>query len=177
MPRVYRTAEDKLVIGHYLDESLPTQLGLAFVGEYSLDRLPPLNQQEYWQEQDGVIVSATPLDTLKAVKWERVKAERDRREAGGFEYLEKVFDSDPTSVIRLTVAVAAARTAKGGGSNLSYYWTLADNTVVEMTADEFIALPLALADNANTLHQHARTLRGQINAATTAEEIAAIPDW
>ncbi|MDT8901175.1 DUF4376 domain-containing protein [Anaeroselena agilis] len=118
------------------------------------------------------------LDALKAAKWEAVKAERDRREAGGFEYLGNIFDSDPTSVIRLTVAVAAARSAiSAGQTGLSFAWTLQDNTVATLSVDEFIGLPLALAANANDLHQHARVLRERIYAATTAEEIQAIPDW
>jgi hypothetical protein len=135
-------------------------------------------RRQGWEEKPAGWTPPVPLDVMKIAKWEAVKAERDRLEAGGFEYLDRVFDSDPTSVIRLTVAVAAARTAIAAGqTGLSFAWTLADNTVATLTADEFIGLPLALAANADTLHQHARGLREQINAATTAEEISAIPDW
>lgn len=118
------------------------------------------------------------LDEVKAAKWSKVKAERDRLEASGFIYLDKTFDSDPTSVIRLTVAVEAARAALAGGmTGMSFDWTLQDNTVATLTAEEFIGLPLALAANADALHQHARALREQIDAATTAEEVEAIPVW
>jgi hypothetical protein len=132
-----------------------------------------------WRDDLADDWQPTPaLDVLRAAKWEAVKAERDRREAAGFTYLGKVFDSDPTSVIRLTVAVAAARSAISTGvTGLSFTWTLQDNTVATMSAEEFIGLPLALADNANTIHQHARGLREQIEAATTAEDIEAIPVW
>lgn len=130
------------------------------------------NQRYIWVE------NTPPLADRKEDKWAAVKTERDRREAAGFAYLGKTFDSDPTSALRLTVAASAARASLDGGqTGLTFDWTLQDNTVLTMTAEEFIALPLALADSANTLHQHARHIRAQIEAATTGAEIDALPDW
>lgn len=119
------------------------------------------------------------LDVLKAAKWEAVKVERDRHEqCDGFEHKGRIFDSDHDAIDRLLVAKDAVEDAAAAGTPFTLDWTLKDNSVWEgMTAADFAGLTISIAIAKNVVHQHARALREQIEAATTAEEIAAIPDW
>lgn len=124
------------------------------------------------------IVEYTPpcatLEEEKAAAWKNIKAERNRREQAGVPYLGKVIDSDPTSVQRISIAVQAAQAAIGAGQDLSLDWTCQDNSVLTMTAEQVVGMSVVLAQYSTGLHQIARELREQIEAATTAEEVQAV---
>jgi hypothetical protein len=96
------------------------------------------------------------------------------RETQGFPYLGKVFDSDPRSVQRISVAVAAAQAALGAGAPFSIDWTCADNSTITMDGQQMAALPVAFAIWGDALHQQAKALRAQIEAATTVEDVQAV---
>lgn len=129
-----------------------------------------------WDWPTHAWIDTRTLDGLKAGKWEQIKAVRDRLEAEGFPYLGRTFDSDPVSVQRITTVVLAAQAAVAGGQPFSIDWTCADNSVLTMTAQQVLGLPVALATYGNTLHETARALRELIASASTAEAVAAI-DW
>ncbi|HWR42781.1 DUF4376 domain-containing protein [Sporomusa sp.] len=114
------------------------------------------------------------LDGAKTSKIAEMKTKRDTLEQSGFTYLGKVFDSDPKSVQRISVAVLAAQVAIANNQSLSFNWTLADNSTITMTAAEFVGLPIALAQHANELHEKYRALKEQIEACTTVAEVEAI---
>lgn len=103
-----------------------------------------------------------------------IKSKRDQLEQSGVPYLGKVIDSDTVSVQRIAIAVQAAQAAISAGVEFALDWTCADNTVLTMTAAEVVGMSVALAQHADSLHQTARGLRERIEAATTAEELAAI---
>ncbi len=114
------------------------------------------------------------IDVARERRWSEIKLERDQREAGGFPYLGKVFDSDPRSVQRILGAVLAAQVAVTNDLDFSIDWTVADNSVVTLSADELIAMPAALAAYANHLHAVSRDLRVLIDAAETVEEVRGV---
>lgn len=114
------------------------------------------------------------LAELKAAKWNEIKAERDRREQSGVPYLNKVIDSDTVSVQRISIAVQAAQAAISAGVAFSLDWTCADNTVLTMTACQVVGMAVSLAQYSNQLHQIARGLREQTEAAATLGEIDVI---
>lgn len=131
------------------------------------------------KQEDGTLafVYVEPVESLddaKAAQWATIKAERDRLEMAGVTYLGKVFDSDSLSVQRIGIAVQAAQAAKATGQPFTVDWTTTDNTVIPLTADEIIGLPLALAAFSNNLHIIAREFRDQIEEATTVDEVKAI---
>lgn len=133
--------------------------------------------RQYRKNADGQPERIEPVESLddaKVVQWATIKAERDRLEMSGVAYLGAVFDSDALSVQRIGIAVQAAQAAKSAGQPFSVDWTTADNTVVTLTAEEVIGLPLALAAYSNSLHVTARELRDQIEAAATVDEVKAI---
>jgi len=117
---------------------------------------------------------APALDELKAAKKAEINAERDRREISGFPYLGKTFDSDQRSHSRITTAVQAAQAAMAVGQPFLIEWTCADNSTIELTGEQMVGVPVAFAMYGNALHQTARSLKTQVDAAQTAEEVASI---
>ncbi|MDR7867600.1 MAG: DUF4376 domain-containing protein [Sporomusaceae bacterium] len=133
----------------------------------------------------GQIVEYTlpgPVPAAAAtIKRAAINAERNRREQLGFTYLGKTFDSDQTSVIRINAAVNTAVAAILANGTFSVTWTCADNTTIDLGAQQFLGLAGALAAHSDGLHQTARTLKTAVDAAmaagATAAEIEALPTW
>lgn len=114
------------------------------------------------------------FEELKELKWSEIKFERDRLEQSGAPYLGKTLDSDTVSVQRIAIAVQAAQAAIAEDQLFTLSWTMQDNTAVEMDAAQVVGMSVALAQYSDGLHQTARALREQIEAAETAEEINVI---
>ena len=119
-------------------------------------------------------VDPRTLGDLKATKWTAIKQARDAQEAGTFPFLDKFIDSNPRSVQRITTAVQYADAAQREGTPFAIEWTCADNSVLLLNGPAMQGMPVALAQYANTLHERARALRSQIEAATSTEELDAI---
>lgn len=111
---------------------------------------------------------------LRANKWAQIKAERDRLEQSGVPYLGKILDSDTVSVQRIAIAVQAAQAAIAAGQPFTLEWTTQDNTPLTMNAGQVVGMSVALAMYSDSLHQAARALREQIEAAETVEELEVI---
>lgn len=114
------------------------------------------------------------LEELKACKWVEIKAERDKQEQSGVPYMGNVLDSDTLSVQRISIAVQAAQAAIAAGQEFALGWTCADNTTLNMTAEQVIGIPVALAQYSNSLHEKARLVRVALNNAESVEEVEAI---
>jgi hypothetical protein len=114
------------------------------------------------------------LDQVKATRWSEVKRHRDLLEASGFPYLGKRIDSDSRSVQRINTVVQAAQAAAGVGQPFAVVWTCADNSPLSLDAVAVLGMPVALAQYANDLHQTCKTLRAQIQDATSTAEVEAI---
>ncbi len=118
--------------------------------------------------------TAPKLEEVKSAKWEEVKVKRNQLEQAGCPYMGGVLDTDQVSIQRVAIAVQAAQAAIGMGVEFTLDWTMQDNSIVGMTAQEVCGMPLTLALYSNQLHTTARGLRQQIEAAASAEEVAAI---
>lgn len=114
------------------------------------------------------------LEQVKTDKREQINSMRDNLEQSGFPYLDKVIDSNPVSVQRITVAVQAAQAAIGAGQPFAITWTCQDNSTLDLDAVGMMGMPVALAMFANTLHETARAKKELIDAATTIEEVEAV---
>lgn len=108
----------------------------------------------------------TPLAVVQSLKWAEIKAERDRRTTGGFVYLDKIFDSDIVSVAKINGAAIEAL------SNPEYTetWTLADNSLLAMSAEQIIGMASALRSHASSLQHTGTELRNQIFAELGEDE-------
>lgn len=133
-----------------------------------ISKLPP---QPFMRWVDGAWVDVRDLEQKKADKWEEVKAARDAAEHGGFTWDGSAFDSDPGSQTKI---IGAAQLANMSPASFLMDWTLKDNTVRTLTGAQMIAVGQALGVHVNAQHVLGRTLRQQIEAATTAAEVAAI---
>lgn len=114
------------------------------------------------------------LPEAQASKWEEIKRARDGAEFGGFTHDGRAYDSDLASVQRISGAVSMAMIAAGAGEPFSKDWTLADNSVVTLSGEEMISVGMALGSHVSDVHATARTLRAQIEAASTLEQVNAI---
>ena len=117
-----------------------------------------------------------PLDDLKAAKREEINKARDAAEQGGFEYLGKVFDSDPVSCQRIALASQTALISKQASQEFSVEWTCQDNSKILLSADDTIGLSVALTQWSNICHVKASELKALVDQATTQEEVDAI-NW
>ena len=110
-------------------------------------------------------VDLRTLDEIKAQKWAEIKSQRDQLEFGGFEFDGDIYDSDQVSQGRILGAASAG---------LSQVWTLADNTTVNLTADQLVQLYQALQTHTASVHQRGRIAREAIMSATTKEDVEAV---
>jgi hypothetical protein len=123
------------------------------------------------------IVPAPPGPTLEESK-ETLRAaintERNRREMGGFTYLDKTFDSDQTSVTRINAAVNTAVAAILTISVFSVEWTCKDNSTIALDAQQFLGLASALAQHSNAQHVRGRGLKDQTEAAQSEADLVVV---
>lgn len=194
---IYNTEEIITVIGQDAetgeDITETTEPGTVIIG-YGEDTFePPIpdsfvpitnEEQElyctgkYIRGEDGKPVKrpayVPTLEELKVAKWDEIKAERDRRERLPLDYLTKQFDFDDISSQRLQWAIDAARSALFLGETFVITWTCYDNSTIDLTAEQVIGIPIAVAQRTDSLHQTARALREQIEVAETVEALEAI---
>jgi len=117
----------------------------------------------------------TILDnSYKEQTWERLKAVRDAAEYGGFTYNGAVFDSDETSVRRITGAVTLAMIAQSTGEPYSETWILADNSTMQLDAQGVIGLGVAMGAHVKALFARSVAARIEVEAATTKAQLDAI---
>lgn len=134
--------------------------------------------QEYAEEEitlgvDGCyyLKGFAPLEELREAKRKEINTARDNAEQGGFEYLGKMFDSDPVSCQRIALASQTAMMAKTAGQEFNVIWTCQDNSTIELNADAMISVSVALTEWSNTCHTKASALKERLAQATNEDEI------
>lgn len=123
-----------------------------------------------WDDETAQWIDARDLDQLKAAKWEEIKVARSTAEYGGFTWDGSTFDSDAASQQRIIGASQLATLTP----SLEIDWTLSNNTVRTLNAQEMNEVGMALGAHVNAQYVHARTLRQQISDAQTTQELASI---
>lgn len=114
------------------------------------------------------------IQTKKQRMIEQVNSKRDELEESGFIYMGKLIDSDSRSVQRISTAVQAAQIAITINTPFQLDWMCADNTILILTAEQLLGMPVALATHANAIHIYGRSVKDIINNATTSTELDAI---
>lgn len=114
------------------------------------------------------------LVALKADKWDAIKAARDAAINAPLFTPHGTFDSDPISRANIAGDMAIAQTLAGASPPFSIIYTLADNTSVVLDTPGMVSVGLALGAKVQAAFATARALRGQIDAATTADAINSI---
>jgi len=175
----YLFNSDKFCFGTISGE--PNHEDLAERGEFAVFSEIILPIEEVGLDENNNVIQITPpplpIEELREIKWQEIRAHRDRLEQSGMPYLNSRLDTDPISVQRIAMAAQAARLAiEGGHSPDAFFleWTMQDNSNIDMTAMQVMMMPAILAQYANILHEVARELRERINEAQTQEELDAI---
>lgn len=116
------------------------------------------------------------LDDLRRLRRDEVNAWRNSKEFAPFAWQGMVFDADADAQRRLQLAALSAQQSVMAGTQPepAIDWTLADNTTVTLTATQLLAAAQAMGSSINAAHQAARTIKMQIEAASTAEQLMAI---
>lgn len=150
---------------------------VALVGGDGYEHIDWAQETPIPQAELDAALSSVSLSLAKVNKRAQINAARDDEEAGGFSYLGKRFDSDAQAIKRLYGAAMAAQAAIAGGAtptDVMVTWTTADGTTIDLTYQQAAAVPVVMAQVAGGLHAKARTLKAQVDAATTVEQVEAI---
>lgn len=136
-------------------------------------------EQEVEQGFDGAwylqgFAPQKTIEDLKIAKRDEINAARDAAEQGGFEYMGKVFDSDPISCQRISCAAQAMQLSALAEDTPTITWTCQDNSTIDLTPTDLLGLVGALAAWSNSCHIKATALKEQINSCQTAEALAQI---
>lgn len=156
------------------DQTKLCEVGIGTDSEFYLSI--GMTEQEVEQAYDGnwYLKGYAPeqsLADLKIAKREEINRARDAAEQGGFSYLGKPFDSDTVSCLRISCAAQSMELAP---SSSTITWTCQDNSTIDLTPTDLKGLVATLAMHSNTCHEKATALKEKIEAAQTAEELAAI---
>ena len=121
-----------------------------------------------WVYEDRPQAPEPTIDELKVLKRAEINQARDNAEQGGFEYMGKVFDSDQVSCIRISTAAQAMQYAD---DTATITWTTQDNSTIDLNKSQLMGLVVALAQWSNVCHQKATSLKAQIDACASKEEL------
>lgn len=130
----------------------------------------------FWTWDNATMAAVDPrtLDELKAAAWNGIKAAREAAMAAPLATPYGTFDADADSRSNITDAVLMLQTLEALGTPSDITFTLSDNTDVVLTTSEMVTVGLLLGQQVQTAYGVGRTLRAQIDSATTAEEVGAV---
>ena len=167
----------------------PSDYGLVFptpapsINRFQLAReIPPILTDKGFYEQQWEVIDKfqdpTTKSELELIELTNYKQElkqiivkrREDDEMAGFTYNGKEYDSDLKSIIRISNAAQVAVT----NPNFSVFWTAKDNTESLLTGAELIGLQAALVAHISVIHINSRSLKQQIDSATTLAELELI---
>jgi hypothetical protein len=114
------------------------------------------------------------LEQRKAERWEQIKLARTAAINAPLVTPYGTFDADPASRQNITDAILMVQTLDQLGEPSSIDFTLADNSVVTLTVSEMVDVGLRLGAQVQAAHATSRVLRGQLDAATTAEAVDSV---
>lgn len=174
--RIQATASvmDELAVHYpdYLESAAPPDMTHLYFHDGELISRPSDTPEYFlYDAQNRSWFDPSTLEERKARKWEAIKEQRNSTEFGTFEWNGRIFDANAVAVQRISGSVQMATLAKASNSAFSIDWTLADNSVCTLNADQMIGVGLALAQHVAACHAHARVLRARIEAATTPEQL------
>lgn len=183
---VYETATGRVLFGGSADrpellvgEGQGIHLDVEFTDGYFADgvhhQLPEQPSPHHvFNYATGAWEDPRGLEERRAAQWARIKAARDAFEFSPFTWDGSVFDGTQASQQRIQGAAQLAVLAQMGGEPFLQGWTLADNTVRELTGPDMIAVGMALGVHIATAHELGRIKRRELEEATTLAEIDAV---
>ncbi|MFZ4165318.1 DUF4376 domain-containing protein [Brevundimonas sp. NPDC058933] len=119
----------------------------------------------------SVVLEVSKFEDLKVKTLARINELRKAVAEGGCETPFGVVDTTPTSQSNIQAAFSMATLAKASGQPYSVVWRRLDNTEVTLDADGVIAMGAAVLAHIDRAYRHSWTLKAQVEAATTLEEL------
>ena len=119
-----------------------------------------------------VAIPAPSLDEIKHAKIDSLKSTRDTLEVEPITYNGNRYDYDDKARERMRIAQQAL-----SDNNIpNQLWTTYDNTQVELTVQDFKNINTLAAKRSGELHIHYNTLKQEVLACTTNEDVDKI-EW
>lgn len=125
-----------------------------------------------WSDTEGSWVP--DMSSAREISLARAKKARSLIEFGAFTYNGMVFDGDVNAQRRLSVLASAAKSTIAAGHTFTKEFILADDSVVQLTAEDFVGIEMAKLWQVEAAFQEYRIKKAAIEAATTIEELEAI---
>lgn len=110
------------------------------------------------------------LDEVKIAKIKELKSIRDAKEVAIIAYNGKTYDYDDKARERMRIA----KDALVDNNIASQTWTCADNSIVELSVEDFRAINTLAAQRSGQLHDRYNDLKNKIEAMTSIDEIRAV---
>ena len=139
-----------------------------------LSSIPAQPGSQYEWTSTGWQIPSGALESAKAIRWQIMKSVRDAKLSAGLTFNGGVYDSDDTSRSYIQGAVQLAQIAAANNQAYSVVWTLADNSTATLTGTQMMQLGVALGQFVQTVFAEGDSIRAQINAATTVDQVNAI---
>lgn len=114
------------------------------------------------------------LQNYKDAAWTAIKASREAAIDAPLATPYGSFDSGAKDRTNITDAVLMLQTLAGLGNPTTIDFTLSNNSTVTLTTAQMVTVGLLLGQKVQTAHGTARARRAAIEAATTAQQLAAI---
>ena len=153
---------------------LPPNAPRYWDGEVFILKPPPPSAHHIFDYTTKQWVDPRTLDDHKSAKWKEIKRQRDVAEFATFTYNNMEFDGDLDAQRRLAAYISVSKSSIAAGQPFEAEFTLANNTTVTLTAQDFVGIELAKVQAVAATFNHASALRAQIDAATTVQEVEAI---
>ena len=177
LPAADGSREDTKLAVEYADEAIQAFLkqGYVLVDEDDFQKLIGNAGKPYSIRKDGSLYETPPyvpsVEEVQAQKLAEFKVNRDAEEVKPIEYQCNVYDYDEKARDRINAAIIALE-AQGEKANIA--WTLADNTSVVVTANDLRTVIANVAIRSNQLHVKYRTLKEQVLASKSLQELEKI---
>lgn len=164
----YQVNENEfLIIGDYSD----TKYYIDTTSEHSAKLIPESPNTAYVFNYDSKQwEDSRSTREVKNKQWELIKRERTKVEFGTFEYNGMLFDGDLDAQRRLSTYISISKS----NSNFTAMFILADNSIVQLTASDFIAIEVAKATQVAEAFEKAATLRNLIENSSSKDVIEGI---
>lgn len=110
------------------------------------------------------------LEEAKVAKIKELKAIRDAKEVAIIAYNGKTYDYDDKARERMRIA----KDALVDNNIASQTWTCADNSIVELSVEDFRVINTLAATRSGQLHDKYNELKNKVEAMTSIDEIRAV---
>ena len=154
----------------YITKDFAAQVLAGLMTLESSEASLPVVPLQYKEEVSDYVINKSDeiLEYVRNKKWTEIKKNRDNTETSGCPFKDKILDSDQRSVTKINVMIEAAKQV---GESFTIDWTMQDNSVLTLTYEDALSIPLILAQYSNLLHEKARTYREQIYNETNIKNI------